>query len=232
MTTDIAVIVGAGSGLSASLARLFSRDGMRVALAARHPEKLADLCAETKARAYACDATDPEQVARLHAQVAARSGRPDTGGVQRRVATARRHRDARAGSRAGSHPGQLLRRVPGRTGCRQAHAEGGPRHDSLYRRHGGRKGIRSVRAVRHGQVWFARTGAEYGARARAEKYSCCPRCSRWRHRADARHECIGSCLGSVSRSRTLSHRPILHLHRQQRSAWTWEIEVRPWTENF
>jgi len=24
----------------------------------------------------------------------------------------------------------------------------------------------------------------------------------------------------------------LHLHRQQRSAWTWEIEVRPWTENF
>jgi NAD(P)-dependent dehydrogenase (short-subunit alcohol dehydrogenase family) len=24
----------------------------------------------------------------------------------------------------------------------------------------------------------------------------------------------------------------LHLHRQQRSAWTWEIEVRPWTETF
>ena len=76
MNTDIAVIVGAGSGLSASLARLFSRDGMRVALAARHPEKLADLCAETKARAYACDATDPEQVARLHAQVATDLGDP------------------------------------------------------------------------------------------------------------------------------------------------------------
>ena len=76
MSTDIAIIVGAGSGLSASLARLFSREGMRVALAARHPEKLADLCTETKARAYACDATDPGQVARFHAQVGLDLGDP------------------------------------------------------------------------------------------------------------------------------------------------------------
>ena len=32
-----ALIVGAGSGLSASLARLFAREGMQVALAARNP---------------------------------------------------------------------------------------------------------------------------------------------------------------------------------------------------
>ena len=35
MAAEIALIVGAGSGLSASLARLFAREGMKVALAAR-----------------------------------------------------------------------------------------------------------------------------------------------------------------------------------------------------
>jgi hypothetical protein len=24
----------------------------------------------------------------------------------------------------------------------------------------------------------------------------------------------------------------LHIHRQQRSAWTWEVELRPWVETF
>ena len=60
-----ALIVGAGSGLSASLARLFARNGMRVALAARDTGKLGALCAETGAVAHACDATRPDQVSRL-----------------------------------------------------------------------------------------------------------------------------------------------------------------------
>ena len=47
----IALIVGAGEGLSASLARLFAAKGLRVALAARNIEKLGALCAETGARA-------------------------------------------------------------------------------------------------------------------------------------------------------------------------------------
>jgi NAD(P)-dependent dehydrogenase (short-subunit alcohol dehydrogenase family) len=55
----IALIVGAGSGLSASLARLFARENIRVALAARSTEKLGALCTETGARALACDATKP-----------------------------------------------------------------------------------------------------------------------------------------------------------------------------
>jgi NADP-dependent 3-hydroxy acid dehydrogenase YdfG len=42
--------------LSASLARLFTREGIRVALAARRTHKLAALCKETGATAYACDA--------------------------------------------------------------------------------------------------------------------------------------------------------------------------------
>jgi NAD(P)-dependent dehydrogenase (short-subunit alcohol dehydrogenase family) len=73
----IALIVGAGEGLSASLARLFSREGIRVALAARHIEKLGALCAETGARAFACDATEPDEVERLFGLVEREIGVPD-----------------------------------------------------------------------------------------------------------------------------------------------------------
>ncbi|KWV48830.1 oxidoreductase [Bradyrhizobium macuxiense] len=73
----IALIVGAGEGLSASLARLFSREGIRVALAARSIEKLGALCTETGARAYACDATKHEDVERLFGLVEREMGTPD-----------------------------------------------------------------------------------------------------------------------------------------------------------
>ena len=59
---DVAIIVGAGSGLSASLARRFSRAGMKVALAARDTEKLAGIQSETGAHLYACDTVEHDQV--------------------------------------------------------------------------------------------------------------------------------------------------------------------------
>src|SRR5690348_3579942 len=65
----LAVIVGAGSGLSASLARLCAQAGMRVALAARKTEKLGALVKETSAKAIACDVTDARQVDALFAQL-------------------------------------------------------------------------------------------------------------------------------------------------------------------
>jgi NADP-dependent 3-hydroxy acid dehydrogenase YdfG len=74
---EIAVIVGAGSGLSASLARLFSREGMRVAIAARNTANLGALSGETGAQSFACDAVDPGQVARLFEDVDSRLGVPD-----------------------------------------------------------------------------------------------------------------------------------------------------------
>ena len=51
------LIVGAGQGLSASLARLLTKEGLAVAIAARNAAKLAPLCAETGARAFTCDLT-------------------------------------------------------------------------------------------------------------------------------------------------------------------------------
>ena len=65
----LALIVGAGSGLSASLARKCAAAGMRVALAARHVGKLDALVAETHARAFPCDASDPLQVQALFAEI-------------------------------------------------------------------------------------------------------------------------------------------------------------------
>ena len=62
---ELAVIVGAGSGLSASLARACAAAGMKVVLAARNPDKLAALAKETQATAIACDATKPAEVKAL-----------------------------------------------------------------------------------------------------------------------------------------------------------------------
>jgi NADP-dependent 3-hydroxy acid dehydrogenase YdfG len=63
-----ALIVGAGPGFSASLARLLAAEGYAVALAARDTDKLAALAAETGASLHRCDASDPAQVAALFAQ--------------------------------------------------------------------------------------------------------------------------------------------------------------------
>src|SRR6478609_859574 len=72
-----ALIVGAGEGLSASLARIFSREKINVALAARKIEKLGALCRETGAHAYACNAADPDEVERLFGLVEREIASPD-----------------------------------------------------------------------------------------------------------------------------------------------------------
>ena len=74
---EVALIVGAGEGLSASLARLCAKQGMQVAVAARNPDKLAALCAETGATAYACDVIDETSVDAVFDAVVAEMGVPN-----------------------------------------------------------------------------------------------------------------------------------------------------------
>ncbi|MEZ5773490.1 MAG: SDR family NAD(P)-dependent oxidoreductase [Hyphomicrobiaceae bacterium] len=62
-----ALIVGAGSGISASFARLLAKEGAKVALSARSTEKLTDLASEAKGPLIACDASKPADVERLFA---------------------------------------------------------------------------------------------------------------------------------------------------------------------
>lgn len=72
-----ALIVGAGSGLSASLARLLVKSGLNVALAARNVDKLSGLAAGTGAKVFACDASKEEQMSALFEAVETSLGAPD-----------------------------------------------------------------------------------------------------------------------------------------------------------
>ena len=71
------LIVGAGSGLSASLARRCHAAGMKVALAARDGEKARAVAQETGASLHRCDASSIEDVAALFAALDAGTGTPD-----------------------------------------------------------------------------------------------------------------------------------------------------------
>ena len=71
------LIVGAGSGLSASLARQCHATGMQVALAARDGEKARAVAQETGASLHRCDASSIEDVAALFAALDAGTGTPD-----------------------------------------------------------------------------------------------------------------------------------------------------------
>jgi NAD(P)-dependent dehydrogenase (short-subunit alcohol dehydrogenase family) len=77
MDMKTALIVGVGPGLSASLARLFAKHGLQVAMAARNPDKLQKLAEETAGVTFACEATEPEEVAALFDVVIATQGVPD-----------------------------------------------------------------------------------------------------------------------------------------------------------
>jgi len=74
---DSVLIVGVGSGLSASLARLCASKSMKIMLAARNIEKLEDLINETNADAYACDSSNIESVENLFKEMDKKIGTPN-----------------------------------------------------------------------------------------------------------------------------------------------------------
>src|ERR1700737_60546 len=79
--TDIpyrtALIIGAGSGITASVARGLASAGLKVGLAARNVEKLETLATETGAQMFTVDASDPAAVARLFDDADTQLGEPD-----------------------------------------------------------------------------------------------------------------------------------------------------------
>jgi NAD(P)-dependent dehydrogenase (short-subunit alcohol dehydrogenase family) len=85
----VALIVGAGPGISASVARGLASAGLRLGLAARNVAKLAPLATETRAQIFAVDASDPAAVARLFDDADTRLGAPDV--VVYNAATAPAH---------------------------------------------------------------------------------------------------------------------------------------------
>ncbi len=231
MAREIALIVGVGKGLSASLARLFAREGMAVALAARDVEKLAPLASETQARAYACDAVEPQAVAGLFDALARDLGEPDVvvfnAGMRGR------------GPIAELDPEQVRRGWL--NGCYAGFLVGQQAATRMLRRGSGTILFTGATASVKG---FAQSApfamAKFGLRGLAQSMAreLAPK------NIHVAHVVIDGGIASTyaeseadkTTDRWLDPDAIaqsyLALHRQHRSAWTWEIEVRPWTEKF
>jgi len=228
---ETALIVGAGSGLSASLARLFAHEGMAVALAARNPDKLSALATEIGAIALACDASDAAQVERLFSSLDAQLGRPS-------VVVYNPSRRVRGPIEA-LEPAEVQRAWM--VGC-----------------FGGflvaQQAVRRMTNVGRGTILFTGATASVKGFAQSAGFAMAKFALRGLAQSLARelapkgihvaHIVIdGGIASSYAKSaeerasdRFLDPdaiaREYLHLHRQHRSAWTWELELRPYTENF
>ena len=231
--TKTALIVGAGSGISASFARVLAREGYAIALAARDTAKLAKLAAETRATTHTCDATDPAAVDRLFAEIDKTFPKLD---VCLYNASARApgpiadvdREQARDALLISSHGGFLVGQAAARrmlvhgagtilfTGA-SASVKGYP-NSAVFAmgkfalrglaqsmaRELAPKGIHVAHFVIDGGVRNAEKGRVEGANASPDSYLD----------PDAIAESY------------------MHVVTQPRSAWTWEVELRPWVERF
>jgi len=225
-----ALIVGAGSGVSASVARALARAGVRVALAARNVHKLDALVAEIDGRAFAADAAAPESVAQLFAEVDASLGPPDlvlynaSGRLRGAIVDLDPH-EVRKAMDVSAFGGFLIvqqaarRMLPNRRGAilltgATASVKGFPLSSGFAM---GKFGLRGL--------------AQSAARELAPQG------------IHVAHFVIDGAVRSAARpdpaerpDSTLDPDAIaqtyLEVLRQPRSAWSWEVELRPWVENF
>ncbi|HYZ34174.1 MAG TPA: SDR family NAD(P)-dependent oxidoreductase [Crenalkalicoccus sp.] len=219
-----ALIIGAGDGLSASLARLLKREGYGVALAARNTQKLDALCRETGATAYACDATDPAQVAALF----------EKAGDAEVVVYNASYRTR--GPLAELDPEEV-------------------RKSLLVSAFGGFLAAQQAarRMLAKGRGTILLTGASAGVKGypQSAPFAMGKFALRGLAQSMARelhpkgihiaHIVVDGGIRSARRPETGEDTMLdpdaiaetyLHLIRQHRSAWAWEIEVRPWVEKF
>ena len=229
---DVALIVGTGSGLSASLARLLAGQGMRLALAARNAAKLAPLASETGAAAIGCDATDPVQVDALFAAVEKKWRVPDlvvynasyrVRGPIADVEAKEVERTLAISAFAGFLVGRaaakrMLARGSGAiffTGASasvKGYANSAPFAMGKFALRGLAQSM--ARELAPKGIHVAHFVIDGGIRqAPADP------------RAEERGEDGMLLPDEIARN-------YLHVYRQHRSAWTWELELRPWVERF
>lgn len=229
---ESALIVGAGSGLSAALARLFKREGMQIALAARDTGKLAPLANEIGARVYACDASSPDDITTLFAALVGDSGAPDVVVY---------NPSARApGPVSEIDPDQVKRALM--ISCYGGFLVGQAAARLMLARGSGSILFTGATASVKG---FANSAAfamgKFGLRGLAQSMAreLAPK------NIHVAHFVIDGAIakgdddprtGTRGADDLLRPEAIadayLYTHRQHRSAWTWEIELRPWIEKF
>ncbi|HET7200458.1 MAG TPA: SDR family NAD(P)-dependent oxidoreductase [Burkholderiales bacterium] len=225
---EVALIVGAGSGLSASLARLFAREGLRVAIAARDIAKLAALAKETGAVAIECDASVSAQVDAMYEKVR----EPDlvvynagyrTRGPLVSLDPKEVERTLMISAYGGFLVGQAAakRMLPrgsgsifftGASASVKGYAESAPFAMGKFALRGLAQSMARELAPRgiHVAHFVIDGGIAQGPNdARAKERG-----------AD------GMLLpDEIAKN-------YLHVYRQHRSAWAWEVELRPWVERF
>jgi NAD(P)-dependent dehydrogenase (short-subunit alcohol dehydrogenase family) len=227
---ELALIVGAGSGLSASIARAFARAGMKIALAARGIDDLGALAAEVGAKTFACDATKPEVVKRLFADL----------------------------DRDGGAPGIVVYNASYRTRGPLIDLDPAEVEKSLLvSAFGGflvaQEAVRRMLPRGAGTILFTGASASVKGYAQSAPFAMGKFALRGLAQSMARelgpqgihvaHVVVDGGIRSARRPEA-ADRPdalldpdaiaeaYLHLAQQHRSAWAWEIEVRPWVEKF
>jgi NAD(P)-dependent dehydrogenase (short-subunit alcohol dehydrogenase family) len=227
---NTALIVGAGTGLSASLTRALTQDGVRVALAARTTGDLDALIRETGARAFACDASRPAEVEKLFADLEATGGAPE-------IVIYNASLRAR-GPFIDLDPAEVERSIA-------VSAFGG----FLV----AQQAARRMLPKRHGTILFTGASASVKGYAQSAPFAMGKFALRGLAQSLARelapqgihvaHVVIDGGIKSARRSEPAAApdslldpdaiaATYLQLIRQPRSAWTWEIELRPWVERF
>jgi NAD(P)-dependent dehydrogenase (short-subunit alcohol dehydrogenase family) len=225
-----ALIVGTGSGLSASLARAFSKQGMKVALAARRAGNIEALASETGAKAFACDATKRAEVTKLFSQVEDAFGSPDVVVYNASYRT--------RGPFVELDPAEVEKSLAvtafgGFLVAQEAAKRMVPRGHGAIILTGASASVKGyAQSAPFAMGKFALRGL---AQSMARELSP--------HGIHVGHIVIDGGIRSQSRpvppdkpDSMLDPDAIaanyLHLLRQPRSAWAWEIELRPWVEKF
>ncbi|HJM50891.1 MAG TPA: SDR family NAD(P)-dependent oxidoreductase [Alphaproteobacteria bacterium] len=228
---ETALIVGSGPGLSASLARLFAAEGMALTLASRNVDKLANLAAETGATCRACDAGQPDQVHALFGAIESDTGIPDVVVYNAGYRT--------RGPFIELDPGEVEKTLM--ISCYAGFLVGQEAARGMLGRGSGTILFTGASASVKGYAQSAPFAmGKFGLRGLAQSMAreLAPQ------NIHVAHFVIDGGIGRADDPRAagrgdddLLHpdeiaRSYLHIHRQQRSAWTWEVELRPWVENF